>query len=77
MNLFAAAVNSSSNVIVAMHIPGVVDVAKQWIDSENVTAVIAAWYPGQEAGNSIVDVLYGDVNFSGTLPFTWAKSYDD
>ncbi|KAF5350817.1 hypothetical protein D9758_010381 [Tetrapyrgos nigripes] len=74
--LIAAAVNSSSNVIVVMHIPGVVDV-ERWIDNDNVTAVIAAWYPGQEAGNAIVDVLYGDVNPSGKLPFTWAKSYDD
>ncbi|KAK7458788.1 hypothetical protein VKT23_009793 [Stygiomarasmius scandens] len=75
-DLVAAAVNSSSNVVVVMHIPGVVDVEK-WIDNENVTAVVAAWYPGQESGNGLVDVLYGDVNPSGKLPFTWAKSLDD
>ncbi|THU82334.1 glycoside hydrolase [Dendrothele bispora CBS 962.96] len=74
--LITAAVNSSSNVVVVMHIPGVVDVEK-WIDNENVTAVIAAWYPGQESGNGLVDVLYGDVNPSGKLPFTWAKNYED
>lgn len=74
--LIAAAVNSSSNVIVVMHIPGVVDVEK-WVDNENVTAIVAAWMPGQESGNSLVDVLYGDVNPSGKLPFTWGKSEDD
>lgn len=59
-----------------MHIPGVVDVEK-WVDNENVTAIVAAWMPGQESGNSLVDVLYGDVNPSGKLPFTWGKSEDD
>ncbi|KAK7457801.1 hypothetical protein VKT23_010141 [Stygiomarasmius scandens] len=74
--LIAAAVNSSSNVVVVMHVPGVVDIEK-WVDNENVTAVIAAWYPGQESGNGLVDVLFGDVNPSGKLPFTWAKNYED
>ncbi|THU93532.1 glycoside hydrolase [Dendrothele bispora CBS 962.96] len=74
--LVAAAVNSSSNVVVVMHIPGVVDIEK-WADNENVTAIVAAWYPGQETGNAIADVLYGAVNPSGKLPFTWAKSLDD
>lgn len=43
--LIASAVNYSSNVVVVMHIPGVVDVEK-WIENENVTAVVAAWLPG-------------------------------
>ncbi|KAK7462900.1 hypothetical protein VKT23_007479 [Stygiomarasmius scandens] len=74
--LIAVAVNYSSNVVVVMHIPGVVDIEK-WADNENVTAIVAAWLPGQETGNAITDVLYGDVNPSGKLPFTWAKSLDD
>lgn len=48
-----------------------------WADNENVTAILAAHYPGQESGNSIVDVLWGDVNPSGKLPYTIAKDVSD
>jgi hypothetical protein len=42
-----------------------------------VTAVLWAGLPGQEAGNSITDVIYGDVNPSGRLPYTIAKKQAD
>ncbi|KAK1147602.1 hypothetical protein N8T08_000944 [Aspergillus melleus] len=48
-----------------------------WADNENVTAILAAHYPGQESGNSIVDILWGDVNPSGKLPYTIAKDAAD
>jgi len=38
-------------------------------------AFVAAWLPGTE-GQGIADVLFGDVNFSGKLSFTWPKSMD-
>ncbi len=46
-----------------------------WI--ENIPAVIEAWYAGQEAGNAIANILFGDVNPSGKLPITFPKKLSD
>ena len=55
--------------IVVMHTVGPVLVS-EWYDHENVTAILWAGLPGQESGNSLVDILYGAYNPSGKLPFT-------
>jgi beta-glucosidase len=47
-------------------------VAMPWLDA--VAAVVQAWYPGQEQGNVVARVLFGDVNPSGKLPVTFPRS---
>ncbi len=42
-----------------------------------VPAVVMAWYPGQVGGLALGDLLWGNANFAGKLPFTWGKSLDD
>lgn len=42
-------------------------------DLKNVTGIIFANLPGEQTGPAIVDVLFGDVNPSGRLPFTIGK----
>ncbi|KAE8334500.1 putative beta-glucosidase G [Aspergillus arachidicola] len=64
-----------NNTIVVTHSSGINELP--FANHPNVTAIVAAHYPGQESGNSIVDVLYGDVNPSGKLPYTIAKNGSD
>lgn len=66
-----AAVNSNTIVVIIAGSP----VEMPWL--EQVSAVLQAWYLGQETGNALADVLFGAVNPSGKLPTTFPKCLKD
>lgn len=50
-------------------------VSMPWV--QDVPAILEAWYCGSEAGNALASVLFGDVNPSGKLPFTFPVRLQD
>jgi beta-glucosidase len=66
-----AAANPHTVVVVKSGAP----VLMPWVDK--VPAIVEAWYPGEEDGNAVAAVLFGDVNPSGKLPITFPRSADD
>lgn len=49
--------------------------AVNWAN-ENILTIIQLWYPGQEGGTALADVLFGDYNPAGRLPVTFYKSVE-
>lgn len=66
-----AAVNPRTVVVLQTGGP----VTMPWLNQ--VAGVMQAWYPGQECGNAIADVLFGEVNPSGKLPQTFPVRLED
>ncbi len=64
----------NKNVIVVLTAGGNVDMTR-WID--NVPAVLHAWYPGQEGGTALVQILFGDYSPSGKLPASFERRWED
>ncbi|KAL4933252.1 beta-glucosidase [Aspergillus undulatus] len=68
--------NNCANTIVVMHNAGIRTV-EGWADHVNVTGIIYAHVPGQDTGRALVEILYGNSNPSGRLPYTVAKTPTD
>ena len=68
------ALAAATDKLVVVNISGNA-VAMPWV--EKVPAIVQDWYLGTQAGHSLADVLSGDVNPSGHLPFTIPVSYAD
>ncbi|SPO21044.1 probable beta-glucosidase [Ustilago trichophora] len=63
----------NNNTVVIIHSTGAVDM-ESFAENPNVTAIVWANLPGSESGRALVDVLYGDYNPSGRLPYTIGKN---
>lgn len=50
--------NSQPSTVVTLNIPGAV--IMPWADA--AAAILVAWFPGQEMGHALADILWGDVN---------------
>ena len=72
--LIAAVAKVNKNTIVVINAGGPVIMSK-WITQ--VPAIVDMWYGGQEGGNAIADVLFGEANPSGKLPVSFVKEWKD
>jgi len=64
----------NKNTIVVITAGGNVDMT-QWIDK--VPALLDAWYPGQEGGTALTQILFGDYSPSGKLPASFERRWED
>jgi beta-glucosidase len=71
MQMLEAAASSGKPLVVVLENGRPLDI--NWI-SEHASAILESWFPGVEGGNSIADVLFGDVNPGGKLPVSWPRS---
>ena len=72
-DLIAAVLKANPNTVVVLQTGGPVEMP--WLPQAR--AVLQAWYPGQEAGNAIADMLMGDVEPSGRLAQTFPQKWAD
>jgi beta-glucosidase len=72
-DLIERVVAANPRTIVVLISGGAVEMP--WLD--HVPAVLQAWYPGMEGGNALAAALFGDVNPSGKLPFTFPRQLAD
>ncbi|MGA2622854.1 MAG: glycoside hydrolase family 3 C-terminal domain-containing protein [Bacteroidota bacterium] len=72
--LINAVAGVNPNTIVVLNAGGNV-LMTGWID--HVAGLIHSWYPGQEGGTAVAEVIFGDVNPSGKLPASFEKRWED
>lgn len=65
-------VNKNTIVVLTTGSPVLMD---KWLD--NVSGLIEAWFAGEQAGNAIAEVLFGETNPSGKLPMTFPMKWED
>ncbi|KAH7006431.1 glycoside hydrolase superfamily [Fusarium venenatum] len=68
--------DGTGTTIVVIHAVGPV-VVESWIDHPRIKAVLTANLPGEESGNAIASILFGDESPSGKLPYTIGRSLAD
>jgi beta-glucosidase len=73
-DLIEAVAKVNKNTVIVINAGGPV-VMSRWI--AQVPAILDLWYGGQEGGNAIADVLFGDANPSGKLPVSFVKEWKD
>ena len=66
-----------SKVVVLLDTGNVIDMSWTEEYADKLSAILIAWQGGMESGNAVADILSGDVNPSGKLTDTIARSYDD
>lgn len=71
--LISSVAAANAHTIVVLKTGG--PVLMPWLDK--VPAVLEAWYPGEEDGNIVADLLFGNANPSGKLPLTFPKAEGD
>jgi beta-glucosidase len=65
---------TNKNTVVVLTSGGGVDMSR-WLDA--VPALLQAWYPGQEGGHALAQILFGEVSPSGKLPVTFERRFED
>jgi beta-glucosidase len=72
---FLKALKATGKPVVLVNCSGSA-IAMPW-ETENLRAIVQAWYPGQEGGRAVAEVLFGEVNPAGRLPVTFYRSTAD
>jgi beta-glucosidase len=65
---------ANKNVVVVITSGGAVDMSS-WV--AGVPVILQTWYPGQEGGTALAEILFGDVNPSGRLPVSFERHWGD